>query len=357
MVAEDEQKSSSEAPGGIPRTVFSLDHVPSKERFSVWKESISCLFDVECDRETRQEGFFARIDSGLFGEVMLAEASTVTQHCSRSKLGIARDGMDHYMIQLYLAGGMEAGHRGGATSVGKHDLIVFDLAQEFRSLTDGTRNLSLIVSREALGGVLKAPDDQHMRTLSPAEPLAALLGSHLLTLHRLAKEIPAAQAAEVGAATVALVAACLNGTPRNTPGGTEGVTFARLTMIKRMIEQNLSDPGLSAARIARMAGVSRSRLYTMFEPLGGVAGYVRERRLRRAFSALTDPRQYHRPIFEIAMDSGFLSESAFSRAFRRRFDRSPRDLRRHGALSKAEADAEHPLDRRYEHWVQHLSGY
>lgn len=345
------------APGAsnsVPRTVFSLDHVAPKERFSVWRESISCLFDVECEREKREAGFFARIDSGLFGDMMLAEASTITQRCSRSTQAIARDGMDHYMIQLYLAGGKQADYRRGSISAGRYDLVVHDLSQEFWSLTDGTHNLSLIVSRNILGAALKRPDDQHMRVLSPAEPLAELLSAHLLTQHRLAGELTMAQAAEVGTATIALVAACLNGTACGTPGGTEGVTFARMTRIKRMIEENLADPGFSAEKIARMAGVSRSRLYAMFEPLGGVAGYTRERRLRRAFTALTHPRHGHRPIYDIALASGFLSESAFSRAFRRRFGVSPRELRRTGRASGM-PDVPGFLDRRYEHWVQHLS--
>ncbi|MDU4656574.1 MAG: helix-turn-helix domain-containing protein [Klebsiella oxytoca] len=52
--------------------------------------------------------------------------------------------------------------------------------------------------------------------------------------------------------------------------------------------------------------------------------YIRQRRLLLAAEAL---RTTQRPIFDIAMDLGYVSQQTFSRVFRREFDRTPTDYR------------------------------
>lgn len=48
--------------------------------------------------------------------------------------------------------------------------------------------------------------------------------------------------------------------------------------------------------------------------------YIRQRRL---LLAAVELRNTERPIFDIAMDLGYVSQQTFSRVFRREFDRTP----------------------------------
>ena len=52
--------------------------------------------------------------------------------------------------------------------------------------------------------------------------------------------------------------------------------------------------------------------------------YIRQRRL---LLAAVELRTTERPIFDIAMDLGYVSQQTFSRVFRRQFDRTPSDYR------------------------------
>jgi AraC-like DNA-binding protein len=88
----------------------------------------------------------------------------------------------------------------------------------------------------------------------------------------------------------------------------------------------LFDSTLGAETLRRELGVSRSRLYRLFEPFGGVMHYIQHRRLLDAHLALADPNDQRR-IIEIAEQRCFNDGTEFSRAFRREFGCSPTDVR------------------------------
>jgi AraC-like DNA-binding protein len=73
-------------------------------------------------------------------------------------------------------------------------------------------------------------------------------------------------------------------------------------------------------------GISRSNLYRLFEPEGGVARYIMAQRMRAAYAALADTDN-HQPIHVVAESVGFAEAASFSRSFRREFGCKPRDLR------------------------------
>ena len=92
------------------------------------------------------------------------------------------------------------------------------------------------------------------------------------------------------------------------------------------IAANLCCPELGPHAIWRAANVSRSRLYRLFAPLGGVSKYIIQQRLLRAYEALTRADE-HRTIGKIAHDCGFSNLAHFSRAFRETFGVTAKQVR------------------------------
>ncbi|MGT2486123.1 helix-turn-helix domain-containing protein [Methylobacterium oryzae CBMB20] len=78
--------------------------------------------------------------------------------------------------------------------------------------------------------------------------------------------------------------------------------------------------------MARALGMSRSQLYRLFEPEGGVARYLARQRLAAVRAALDNPLE-PRSIGEIGETYGFGSSAQLSRAFRDAYGLSPRDYR------------------------------
>ncbi|NYZ64279.1 helix-turn-helix domain-containing protein [Luteimonas deserti] len=99
----------------------------------------------------------------------------------------------------------------------------------------------------------------------------------------------------------------------------------RVARILRCIDDRLEDPGLGCTLLQAAFHVSRPTLYRMFQPLGGVSRYIRERRLLAARRRLRD--EPDRSITWLLYDLGFESERQFQRAFHARFGMSPAQWR------------------------------
>ncbi|WP_206608721.1 helix-turn-helix domain-containing protein, partial [Mycobacterium tuberculosis] len=73
------------------------------------------------------------------------------------------------------------------------------------------------------------------------------------------------------------------------------------------------EPDLTPEKICRDVGLSRARLYQLFEADGGIMRQIRRRRLRHAHQMLSDPQRRHVRIAEIAWTHGFSDEKYFYR--------------------------------------------
>ena len=124
-----------------------------------------------------------------------------------------------------------------------------------------------------------------------------------------------------------MVAACFNPTIENAARVRAQVAEILVERLKRYIEANLGSRRLSVQQVCAEFGISRAHLYRVFDPLGGVAEYVQDRRLARARADLRNPGRQHLQIAEVARAAGFSSEAHFSRAFHRAFGITPREVR------------------------------
>lgn len=107
---------------------------------------------------------------------------------------------------------------------------------------------------------------------------------------------------------------------------------ARREELFAWIEQNLTRDKVQAKTLEEQFGLSRATLYRMFEPYGGLARYITQRRLERAFAKLADAPPARGLISRTAKEAGFDDPLHFSRNFRRAFGVTPSKATRLGAL-------------------------
>lgn len=89
---------------------------------------------------------------------------------------------------------------------------------------------------------------------------------------------------------------------------------------------------ISLDEMAEQAGLSRTHLSRIFPLATGhsISGYIRARRLTEAAKALADGAP---DILGVALDAGYGSHEAFTRAFRDQFGLTPVELRKRRSLS------------------------
>jgi AraC-like DNA-binding protein len=338
-------------PATIPSTTLNTGRVPERERFALWRDALAPTHEAELPEGTDASSFSAFARGWNLGTSLVIETRATAQVLSRDPRAIRADQVDHYIIRLQRQGRWsgEAGER--STEAGVGNVMVLDMARPTTALGTGVDNVNVIVPRDVLDAMLP-PFDMHGLVVHGAA--AELLRSYLVALVDNLPHIPASHAADISRATCGLVAACL-APSRETAARARGpLSLARLAEIRRYIDRHIGARDLTPDGIAKGLGLSRSTLYAVCEPHGGVVAMVQRRRLERIRAALMNP-QDHRRISEIAFQYGFVSKTHFSRAFRATFGYSPSEAREGAAWPSGQRDPAQP-DNPYEIWIRQLGG-
>ena len=104
-----------------------------------------------------------------------------------------------------------------------------------------------------------------------------------------------------------------------------------MTRARRFIQNNISSPDLNIDSLCKELAISRTRLYELFEVTGGVANYIRRRRLLTAHAMLADPTGSQK-IADIGLAIGIESSANFSRTFTQYFGYSPSSVYRKNSI-------------------------
>lgn len=325
------------AVGGLPTIRFHSDELPAREREDAWRAHIAPFFDVDPDRTAGPPGAplamqeIAHLGAGLIGRTE-AHAQLFTRDAAR----VAREGIDHFLVQVFLEGG-------GAmpdAAVAPGDMLVIDMARPHVMLNDSFAHVTLVLPRDADPAVARLLERLHGRPLAARDPLVRLLGAHLAAVWEATPEMTPAQ----GAAAVRGVAGLIDVALGPAAARVEEAPREVAAALKRAIVEHMADdPGaeVTPEALARRFNVSRSMLYRMFAPEGGVLRRLRAMRLAKARRLLTEPGPAPggRSVAAIAWDCGFRSEAHFSRAFRDRYGLSPREARDAAKAGAASAPA------------------
>lgn len=309
----------------VPTIEFDTQAFAPATRFDRWRGSMSSLYDLAPADDAETAGFGARSTAWHLG-AMIVNTGTYQggQKVRRTAALIRRDQIDHYKLQLRLAGGLQVDADGHAVSVVAGDVVVEDLSRPSHYLAQGGSNIVVYIAREALDDLTRHPGSMHGAMVRGAA--GAVLTDHLQSLARNLPLLRTQAARDIAAVTTLLVAACVTPTPEALDRARPAIEVTVTRQICRYIECHLTEPFLSADSLCAFFHISRAKLYRLLAPLGGVQGFIRERRLMRVHAILLEAAG---PIHlsRLAEDHGFSSASDFSRAFRTQFGYAPRDAR------------------------------
>lgn len=204
------------------------------------------------------------------------------------------------------------------------DLSLQSFADPFERVSERSDHLALCMPRN-LHFIQSSKIEVH-------ENSKRFLTDYMLLLHRSLPDLRSADVPHIAAATTSLLAACLTPSRDHIATAQRPIEVALMNRASHIIAKHLADPALTPDLLCREIGVSRSRLYRIFEPVGGISTYIRHERLRKTRDILADSSD-GRSISTIAEQWGFMDPSAYSRMFKREFGISPGEARTEGWLN------------------------
>ena len=235
---------------------------------------------------------------------------------------LKRPKVDHWYLMLPF----QFAHSGERDERAAASPSLHCLAKPFEFVTSAHGYMALIVPREILDPTPVL--DQMADTLFEGG-IGSILADYLLLLNRSLPELRITEVAAIAEATRNLLTACMAPSRERLVNVRNPIDMTLLERARVRVSRRLLDPDLTPETLCRDLRVSRSRLYRLFEPTGGIYSYIRRHRLLQARDALADNTDM-RSIGEIAEQWGFVDPSAFSRAFKHEFGISPKEARMTG---------------------------
>ncbi|WP_160292584.1 helix-turn-helix domain-containing protein [Burkholderia gladioli] len=310
---------------------FSTACAPERERFDAWRADAGALFDIGMLRDERvpydSQIDFTLLDQLVFGGRQWLHAEHRVDHAmSRSPQRIRADGLDGYYLQLQISETLygTAG-RNTTVNIGPGDMCMLDLSTPFDLKVTTGDTICMVIPRDLLPA---GAATLHGHSLSHG--MGTLLADYLRSLRRNIPQVSADDLPYAIQATKNMLVACLAPTLDTLKQAETELDAMLVSRAKGYIEQHLMSPHLTPDSICKAMGVSRSKLYRLFEPTGGVAQLIQHKRLHRARSVLIDPTARRMRISEVAWEHGFTSEKHFSRLFKEKFGATPSEISARG---------------------------
>lgn len=247
-----------------------------QSRFAAWQDLTSSLF-VSSKRTPNDTNYTSSFRCYNLDRVLFLDHSVGAHDAERTQAQIVAQGIDHILLGLQTFGATHLTCSRGDAVAKTGDLTLLDLAQAFRSVTDGLSAIHICIPRRHLDSRARQIGAWHMQVLpAGAQPLLKLLSAHLLNMRDCLDHVDPDQRHCLTSAVLSVCNAAL--TPPEDSACNEPAIAA--IEIRQFIEDNIQRPELGVELLCTRFGLSRTPLYRMFEIDGGIATYIRNRAAR-----------------------------------------------------------------------------
>lgn len=348
------EAAPSFAPALEPLSFSTLELAPG-DQFAAWQAQMAPLVEVRLpDDKSLDDGFPADHTAWNLGGVLIVQQRAPAHSYMRSAAKLRSSSIDHWYIVLPRSGRSwtEVDRRVAENQPG--NLEIRSLGYPFRGRVTDSESLFLYLPRDLFSDAASTLDAKNNTIMSGN--FANLFADYVNSIEARLRSLTAEDLPRIVHATRSMIIACLAPPAEHAAAAEQLASVALMERARRYVQTNLDAAHLAPDSMCRALGVSRSRLYQLFEPSGGVLHYIQSRRLLAAHLALSDPADSRR-IVDIAEAFGFSSAANFSRAFSKEFGYSPREGRSTVVLPRPAHSvslAEHVKASSFEGWLKAL---
>jgi AraC-like DNA-binding protein len=307
----------------VPSLKFTTGDFAPHQQFDAWCEFTASMCDLE-RTETAKAGFAASAHSYQLGSLQLTSFELSPMRFKYTRDIIRKAKFDHWCLSVVTKGTVAAASTDKSFHTAAGGTVLHSYATPFEGKMDVTNYSGLFFSRDEFWDVADELDrSAHQQVTGP---MSYILGDFLASLEHRAEELTVLEASAVNEAFGHLLRAMVRQTPATLDAARAPISAAQFDRARRFINSNLKLPNLTPELICLSVGVSRRQLYYLFEQHGGVATFIRNRRLAACYSALIKSSE-RKLISQIAYEYGFTNLSSFYRQFNARYGFAPSEAR------------------------------
>lgn len=305
-------------------TRFATRDLPSCDQFGSWRDWYSAVFETTTDGPT-SAGFEATNSNWTVGGLTISEVTSPPVAVARSRSFVRRNPVDHWVMTLSDHSTSEVTTRSRRFCVPPGVPFLLSLGEEMSIRREaGNSRMQLLLSRDTFASSKPLLDAAVGIPLHG--PRGKLLADFLRMVKARAPTLSTEEASRLKGAVQAMFEACLAPSGGRLETAEKPTTAALMERVRKAVARHLYSPSLGTAKLCREAATSRSQLYRLFEAQGGVARYIQRRRLSESFAVLCDT-SHDFSMARVAEMLCFADASGFSRAFRREFGITPKEVR------------------------------
>jgi AraC-like DNA-binding protein len=314
-------------------TIFDTECCAENQKFTRFRDTLASKgmpwrFDIMPDTE-----FHARMISVEMGSDLISRAQMTPLVGTRSGAEIANSSEDVFYVCYILHGAAQVEQdRRDACGVNR-SLMIFDGSSPVKVTERAERSydvFSLVVPKVRFNDLENANSLFRNISIPPAQlanPLAACLDALMMTL-------PTASPDELAAlydASVILLPMAAGRRREELTERMELIPSRYVRELLKFIEDNIGNAELSPGAAAEHFNVSVRYIHRQFAINGTTFGtHVMGKRLEGVRRDLVSEAYDSVPISALAFRWGFSDLSTFTRAFKKRFNCTPRECRRRG---------------------------
>ena len=305
------------APPALEPLRFSTRDLAPVDQFAAWQAYLAPLIEIALpDSELPEAGFPADHTAWNLGNMLVVQQSVPPHSYMRSAAKLRSNSIDHWHIVVLRTGRTWTEVDGEVSQSEPGKVELRSLGHPFRGRSTQSESLSFYLPRELFSDVTPSAEIKSDVVLSGTQ--TKLLIEYLDSIEAKLSSLTAGDLPHVVQTTRDMILTCVSSSAEYFGPVEQLGSLALMERVRRFVQRNLSSPDLTTDTLCRELGISRTRLYQVFEPNGGVHHYIQRRRLLAAHAALSNSanRQH---IVEIAAAVGFTSAAHFSRAFSKEF--------------------------------------
>ncbi|MET3394447.1 AraC-like DNA-binding protein [Variovorax sp. 1140] len=307
------------------------------DKFGYWQDVVCrALVDLEC-RPMSGMAFEASVEGSRLEGLSVARIEASAHRVERQPSAIARASEESLIFNFVLSGVAMAQQDGRSVVLRAGDGAVCDAQRPYSLRFDDTfKIITIKLARSAIAHRAGSIHRITATSFGESSQMCPILFGYLVSFSKQASLLPPAASEKVVRNFTELLAAALDEVILASPLPLSEYRATALMRVRDFVERHLDVCELDTAMVSTALNLSPRYINKLFEAENtSLTRYIWRRRLERAAADLQDPARAGLGISAIAMAHGFNDLSHFSRAFRQRFDLSPRAYRASGIVSGA----------------------